>query len=105
MSARVRLSARAHRDIGDIGRDISRHNAQAAERLLLRLASSMESLERHPLSGSPRDDMGIGTRILVVGNYVIYYRYIAEERVARVSRIIHGARDAAALLQQDRADN
>jgi toxin ParE1/3/4 len=41
--------------------------------------------------GRPRDELGAGVRSVVVGRYVVFYRFTDTELV--VLRIIHGSRD------------
>lgn len=67
----------------------------AATRLLDKIEDAAGSLLDFPLAGSPRELLGVGLRVVFQGNYAIYYRPSDTEIV--IIRILHGARDAAAL--------
>lgn len=51
-----------------------------------------------PGSGAPRDQLARGLRVLFHRAYAIYYLAGAAEVV--IVRVIHGARDAAALAER-----
>src|SRR5258708_37125862 len=57
-------------------------------------------LASHPYLGRARDDdFGAGSRSFVVGEYVVIY--CIEDEVGLILRAPHGARDIAALFDQD----
>ena len=51
-----------------------------------------------PSSGAPRDQLGRGLRMLFHQAYAIYYLAGAAEVV--IVRVLHGARDVAALAER-----
>ena len=51
-----------------------------------------------PLIGAKREMFGTGLRVTFHGQYAIYYRPGKDEIV--VVRVLHGARDAAALAER-----
>jgi toxin ParE1/3/4 len=68
-----------------------------ATRLLEKIRDACEPLRHFPLSGATREQFAPGLRAGFVGNYVIYYR--SDERDLVIIRVLHGARDAAALAE------
>ena len=50
-----------------------------------------------PLAGATRDSFALGLRVCFSGNYAIYYLHNEHELV--IVRILHGARDAGALVE------
>jgi toxin ParE1/3/4 len=51
-----------------------------------------------PLSGPPREQFAAGLRVMFEGKYAIYYT-VSETEVTLV-RVLHGARDAAAIAER-----
>jgi toxin ParE1/3/4 len=51
-----------------------------------------------PLIGSPRDQFGKGMRVIFHTPYAIYYLPVDHELI--VIRVLHSARDAAAIAEQ-----
>jgi len=66
-----------------------------ATRLLDKIKDACQPLRHFPLSGVVREQFAPGLRARFVGNYAIYY--LNDERELVIVRVLHGARDAAAL--------
>jgi toxin ParE1/3/4 len=66
--------------------------------LLARLAGAWEHLPEFPLLGPSRDTLAPGLRVIFEGNYAIYYK--ASETELLIVRVLHGARDAAAMSER-----
>lgn len=97
---KVRLSARAERDLQSIFEYVHDNNPNAAHDLLDRLMSACLELGTRPLLYpiAPRHE-GSGIRRRVLGTYGIYYRVSPE--LVEVVTILHGARDIDRLLFPD----
>jgi toxin ParE1/3/4 len=52
-----------------------------------------------PLSGPLREQFAPGLRVTFESNYAVYYTIVESEIV--VIRVLHGARDAAALAERN----
>jgi toxin ParE1/3/4 len=63
-----------------------------------RLEASFHRLIEQPYSGPPRDRLAPGLRVLNVRGYAVYYA--VTEADVLVVRVVHGARDVAALFRQ-----
>jgi toxin ParE1/3/4 len=50
------------------------------------------------MSGPPRDQLAPGLRVMFQGNYAIYYMPKLDE--VMIVRVLHGARDTAAIADQ-----
>jgi toxin ParE1/3/4 len=48
--------------------------------------------------GSPREQFGVGLRVIFHSPYAIYY--LPTDRGLVIVRVLHGARDAAAVAEQ-----
>jgi toxin ParE1/3/4 len=74
---------------------------EASEPLATRFVDSIKSrfgkLKNAPLSGAPRDHFAPGLRAIFFRKYAIYYLAGAKQII--VVRILHGARDAAAIVE------
>lgn len=86
----------AKRDIQDIWLGIAVHNPDAATRIVQRIDARIRLLSEFPELGPERPEVAIGLRALVEGNYLILYR--VETDTVLIVRVVHGARDLAALL-------
>jgi toxin ParE1/3/4 len=53
----------------------------------------------NPLRYRLRPEIGPAVRLVAMGHYVILYRIVGE--AVRVERVVHGARDLPALLDDD----
>lgn len=69
-----------------------------ASRFVEAIETAFEPLRYFPLSGPAREAFSPGLRVTFHGPYAIYYRPLADAVV--VIRVLHGARDAAALADR-----
>ena len=78
-------------DLEDIADYISQDNPQAANRIVSRLWTAVQSLAEQPKMGRP--GRVYGTRELVVSDtpFVVPYRVVSSE--IQILRVLHGARD------------
>lgn len=88
---RILRSEPAKRDAAQIWEYIARDNSDAADRLLDRFDQALELIVNVPMMGRPRDALFPGLRSFRVGNYLLFYRTIAEG--IELIRVLHGARD------------
>ncbi len=58
----------------------------------------IDPLLRLPLMGSPRQQFAAGLRVIFHSPYAIYYLHTEGELV--IVRVLHSARDAAAIAEQ-----
>jgi plasmid stabilization system protein ParE len=100
MKRRVRLSARAERDIDETLAWLCRQGADSAasrwhERLLAAVATLEREPERCPIAPES-EELGIELRELLFGRRQGIYRilFIIEQRTVTVVHIRHAARDA-----------
>ena len=62
------------------------------------IEAHFEPLRRFPLSGPTRDQLAPGLRVTFHSPYAIYYLPRPDALV--IARVIHGARDMAALAER-----
>jgi toxin ParE1/3/4 len=93
---RIARTPQAIADVDDIWLHIALDNPQAAERVVVRIATATDRLVDFPRSGPARPELGEDIRSLVVGSHLVLYR-VMPDRVL-ILRVVHGARDLAALL-------
>jgi len=89
----------AIKDITEIIDYIREENPKAALRLLDQFNESISKLEYFPEIGKIPNDVRlkkIGYRILVIGNYLVFY--VIKENDIEVRRILHGMRKYRYLL-------
>jgi toxin ParE1/3/4 len=94
----VRILRRAQFDLVEIQRYAERDRPAAAQRLVDRLLTSIESLEKMSDRGTvPRDERlaALGYRVLVEGAHLVFYRALPTQ--LRVYRVLHGRRKYAHL--------
>jgi toxin ParE1/3/4 len=74
----------------------------ASEKIATRFVGAIEAefqkLQDFPLLGPAREQLGVGLRVIFHNPYAIYYLPLADAVV--IIRIIHGARDIAALAER-----
>lgn len=85
-----RLTAAANADLADIAQTIRRASAPAADRLLDRFEAGFDLLTSQPQIGRTCDDLPPGGRLLIVGNYLVFY--LVQDEEVLIVRILHGAR-------------
>lgn len=95
---KVVISPEAKQDLWEIWTYIAGDSPESADRVYLDLQDSIRKLSQFPYIGVPRSDLLTGLRGLVVKNYIIFYRVEVDVMVARV---LHGARDIPAVLNED----
>jgi len=93
-----RLSHLAERDLDEMADYIADRNPSAAIREIEQLFGRLALLATQPLMGQLRDDLPGRPRAFCSGNYLILYRPTADG--IEVARVVHAARDLAALLHQ-----
>ncbi len=95
--SKYRLTFAARQDLREISRYIEERNPQAAIRVLLRIETQLSLLGENPMLGEAWDHNIPGLRrFSLKGNYVGFFRPLADG--IEVVRILHGARDADALI-------
>jgi toxin ParE1/3/4 len=97
--ARVRFTASAAADSTAI---LSHLNAEAGHQIATKFGNRFTKLygrlAGHPESGPPRPALGPNIRIGIVSPYIVIYRYIEDDDVVTVLRIVHGHRKTAGKL-------
>jgi antitoxin ParD1/3/4/toxin ParE1/3/4 len=92
------LTADAARDIEEIWDHIAADNVPAARRLRLRFKAAFLQLARNPRVGHPRSDLTDKPVLFwPVGSYLVVYT--PNVRPLQIVRLLHGARDIAAVLR------
>jgi len=69
-----------------------------ATRFLGKLTATCERLLAFPLAHPERPQLAPGLRVVFHGTYAIYYR--PDEETVTLVRVLHGARDLAAIAGQ-----
>lgn len=96
---RYHVSARAKIDLAQIWSYIARRNRRAARNVARGIIDRYRLLARFPGIGQRRDDLRPGIRTFPVGNYLIVYRAISDG--VEIVRVLHGARDIGAVLDEE----
>ena len=97
MTRKVVLRPRARRDLTEIWNYTEREwSVDQAETYTRDLMSAIERLALQPGLGSDRSDVRPGLRKLMAGSHAIYYFH--DDRVLRVSRILHVRMDVERAL-------
>lgn len=96
---RIIRTPKAAEDLIDIYSYIARRDPQAATRMLLGLGRQIELLAERPRIGRLRDDLRAGLRSWPFRRHVVLYRTISNG--IEIIRVVHGARDLAAVLAED----
>jgi len=97
MSAKIRISRPARRDLDEIWFFIAQDSLDAADRFVDFLTDKFSLLASSPQMGRSREDLGHELRSFPVKNYLVLYRPL-KGRVDIV-RVVHSARDLKALLK------
>ncbi len=71
---------------------------QIATRFVTAIEAHFEPLRHFPLSGPTREQLAPGMRVTFHSPYAIYYLPLPDALV--IVRVIHGARDTAALAER-----
>lgn len=96
MANRVRRSNNADADLTDIWVYVAQDSRAAADRLILDLIDAEDRLAEFPETGRARPEIRPGIRSWPVGAYILLYRI--ERDGILIVRIVHGARELRALL-------
>jgi toxin ParE1/3/4 len=93
------LTEAADADLSDIWLFLAVEASEAvADRFVDTIKARLQILSRFPRSGSARDDVAPGLRAFVHSRYLAYYRVLPD--AVLVIRVVHGARDAAAIADR-----
>ena len=92
----VIYSKRAEQDIFEIGYYLGERNPFASEQLLSKIYKSCDNLQNFPFIGQQCDEISIGIRYLVIGNYLVFYK--VNNQMVRILRILHSARHLPEIL-------
>lgn len=95
---KVVFSPKAENDLENIGDAIAFDNPHRAVTFIREIHDHCQVLSTTPEVASKRDDLIEGIRMLVHGNYVMFYTILETE--IRIERVLHGARDLSALIGQ-----
>ena len=93
---RLEFSPAADADLVEIASFIARDNVPRAVTFIDELEAACAKLVDFPHSGVARSDLRAGLRSKPHGSYVIFYGVL--EKVVRIERILHGARDIGSIL-------
>ncbi|MFW6006876.1 MAG: type II toxin-antitoxin system RelE/ParE family toxin [Halanaerobiales bacterium] len=91
----------ARKDLDTIITYIQTDNPEAALDLLNEIDQSVSQLASFPLKGKIPDDdylQSKGYRMLIIGNYIVFYVVFEDKREVEIRRIIHGRRKYKFLL-------
>ncbi len=95
----LHLTDAAETDLAEIWGYIATEAGETtATRYLDQLTKAIEVVRHSPLIGTTRDQLGTGMRVTVHHPYAIYYQ--VTKRTLIVVRVLHGARDIAAIAEQ-----
>lgn len=92
-----RLTPEAREDLDEIWLYIAADNPNAADGFLDTLYERFVLLAGQPLLGRARPELALHLRSFAVGNYVIFYRPMADG--VEIARVLRGSRDIDALFQ------
>jgi len=76
----------------------TRSSEEVATRFVREIEAAFDPVRRFPLAAPSRDQLAPGLRVTFHGAYAIYYRPLADAVV--IVRVLHGARDVAALAER-----
>jgi len=95
----VQLTDQAEADLAEIWAYLAVEASEAsATRFLTAIEAEFQALQRTPLIGPRREQFGHGLRVAFHAPYAIYY--LPTEQALIIVRVLHGARDAAAIAEQ-----
>jgi toxin ParE1/3/4 len=98
-AARFALSKEADRDLVEIWSYIALDSVQYADAALDGIEAACSRAAYFPESGRERDDLTLGLRDLVVGNYIIFYtRSVRKGYAIEITRILHASRNVNSIL-------
>jgi toxin ParE1/3/4 len=91
-------SAASDEDVYEIAAFISRDSLAAALKLIDSFDRKLRLLAEFPHIGAIREDLAPSLRSFPVGNYLIFYRPVADG--IEVVRILHGARELRRIFKR-----
>jgi plasmid stabilization system protein ParE len=94
---RLEFSRWVESDLENIGDYIAQDNPARAVSFIREIRSKIVQIGRQPLLHQLRPEIGEGTRLAVVGRYVLLFRIVDE--TVRIERVVFGGRDLTALFQ------
>lgn len=97
--ARINRTSQAERDLQGIWDYIASDNMEAADAMVRKIETRLQSYADWPLSGVSREELGAGVRSFSVGNYMVYYRPMPDG--IKLLRVFHGARDIDRLFDSE----
>ena len=97
--ARITLTYQAQQDLYAAWSYIAQNNPTAADKWSDAMGERYAMLAQHPHLGSPRPLLKKGVRCLPVGSYVVFYHEV--KTGIEIIRILHSARDLAAIFHAD----
>jgi toxin ParE1/3/4 len=96
---KIHLSEPARIDLAGIWDYLFEESSElTATQFLERIEARIGQAARFPFSGAPRPHLSKGLRVLFHERYAIYYLPGEEEIV--IVRVLHGARDIAAIAEE-----
>ena len=93
---KVILRQQAKRDLRKIWLKIASENLSAADRFLAKIDGRVLNLAEFPERGAVRNDLSDGLRMLIEGNYLIFYQ--TKTRSVEILRVVYGSRDLTKLF-------
>jgi len=69
-----------------------------ANNLIEAIEAAFQPVRHFPLAGVAREQLAPGLRVTFQGSYAIYYKPLVDEIV--IIRVLHGARDIVAIVEQ-----
>jgi len=93
----IKRTEQAEEDLIDIWLYIAHDDVHAADRVLDEIEEKFSLLAEQPRLGPARPDIAPDLRYLPVRRYLILYREITGG--IEIVRVVHGARDVPALMQ------
>ena len=92
--ARVIVSTVARSDLHRVVDYLEEHAGRTiALRYALRFDAAFDRIAACPDSGSPRPALGVGTRMVIVDPYLIFYEHVEDRGIVSVLRIVHSHRN------------
>jgi toxin ParE1/3/4 len=92
----IRIRRLASNDIDDIAAYISQDNPLRAESFTDEISKKIMTIAERPFSFPARDDLMIGLRSALIGNYLILF--MVEGNEVDIIRVVNGARDLEGLF-------
>ena len=93
----VKISVEAIEDLNEIWDYVSRHDKQAADKLIREVKNKFILLRDNPLIGREKNEFLIGLRSYVVKDYLIFY--LPLENGIDISRVLHTSRNVESIFE------